>query len=71
MHVHKLYLHSDKDSNWEDGQRMGLDDEAIADQFKYALYEVEFEVAVDMDTGEYQIISVTDLRDGEHDQVLR
>ncbi len=53
-----LYLHRDKDSNYETAQGLGLDEKA-QDEFKYALYEVEFELEVNKD-GSYKILKVTD-----------
>lgn len=53
----KIVLHSDKDSNFEKGEEIGLTGEALS-KFSYALYEVEFEVEVDMETGETSVISV-------------
>lgn len=52
----KMYLHSNKESNYETGKELGLSDEAM-DKFRYALYEVELEVEVDMETGISKIIS--------------
>jgi hypothetical protein len=53
----KAFLHSDKDSMYELGQRIGLTGPALG-RFQYALYEVEFDLAVDPATGEYEIIQV-------------
>lgn len=53
----KMYLHSDKESNFELGEEIGLSEKAIQEQFKYALYEVEFDVEVDMETGETKVLS--------------
>lgn len=52
----KMYLHSDKESNWSLGEEIGLSEEAIINHFKYALYEVECEVEVDMETGESKLL---------------
>ena len=59
-----MHLHGDKDSNYDIAQGLGLS-EAAQDQFKYALYEVEFDVEVDAN-GEYTILEVR-----ENGQVLR
>lgn len=53
----KYYLHSDKDTNYEIGEKLGLKDRAL-DNFLYAFYEVCFEIEVDTDTGQYTILSV-------------
>lgn len=53
----KMYLHGEKESNYELGEKLGLSEEAIKN-FAYALYEVEFEVEVDTKTGDYTIIAV-------------
>jgi hypothetical protein len=56
--VIKMYLNGDKESNWDKGQEIGLTEEAIHEHFKYALYEVELDVEVDMETGETKILMV-------------
>lgn len=56
----KAYLHSSKESMRELAQESGLSDEA-QDEFRYALYEVEFELEVEPD-GSYNILRV-DQRD--------
>lgn len=53
----KMYLHSNKDSNYELGESLGLEGEALR-KFAYALSEVAFEVAVDPGTGDTTIITV-------------
>lgn len=53
----RMYLHSDKDSNYERGESLGLKDEALH-TFAYALGEVGFDVEVDMETGETTILEV-------------
>jgi hypothetical protein len=52
----KMYLHGSKETNWDIGQENGLEGEALSN-FMYALYEVEFEVEVDMKTGDSKILS--------------
>jgi len=52
----KMYLHSNKDDNWEKAQALGLEGEAVR-HFRYALNEVEFELDVDMTTGEIEVLS--------------
>lgn len=56
----KMYLHGDKESNWEQGKKIGLSDEAISENFAYALYEVEFDVEVDMETGDTKILKAVE-----------
>lgn len=53
-----IYLHSDKDSNWETGQELGLSDEAISEQFKYAVSELEVHLDV-FENGEYDVVAIT------------
>ncbi len=53
----KHYLHSDKETNRDIGQEAGLTEEALK-EFRYALYEVEFELEVDTETGDYKILTV-------------
>lgn len=53
----KMYLHGNKESNYDKGEELGLTGEALSN-FCYALYEVEFEVEVDEATGDTKIISV-------------
>lgn len=53
----KMYLHSDKYTNWEIGEELGLSEEA-SKIFGYALYEVEFDVIVDSETGDCKIFKV-------------
>jgi hypothetical protein len=51
-----IWLHSEKQSNREDGEKLGLTGEAL-DNFMYACYEVELTVEVDEETGESKIIA--------------
>jgi len=53
----KMYLHGDRDSAFEKGEMLGLEGEALS-MFSHALTEVEFDVEVDMGTGEAKIIKV-------------
>lgn len=59
--ITKMYLNSSKDTNYEIGRELNLDDNAL-DEFVYALYEVEFEVEVDTDTGKSTILKVDGIR---------
>ncbi len=51
------YLHSYKEQNYEIGHELGIEGEALR-MFLHALYEVEFECEVDMETGVVTIIKV-------------
>lgn len=53
----KLYLHSDKNSMYYQGEKLKLSEKALKG-FRYALYEVEFEVDIDEETGEVIIENV-------------
>ena len=55
--IAKLYLHSDKESNFDKAEELGLPEKATS-EFKYALYEVEFEVDIDEETGKCEILKV-------------
>lgn len=52
-----LYLHSDKESNRDTGQELGLEGMAL-ENFTYALYEVKVEIDLNTATGQYTIVSV-------------
>ena len=52
-----MYLQGSKESNYEVGAELGLSERALK-KFLYALYEVEFDVEVNTDTGETTIIAV-------------
>ena len=53
----KLYSHSSKESNYFHGQKLGLSRKALS-TFEYALYEVEFDVEVNENTGDIEILKV-------------
>jgi len=53
--VVEMYLHSDKESNYEKGEELGLTGEALKN-FAYALYEVKITLKVDTETGKYEIL---------------
>jgi hypothetical protein len=55
-----MYLHNNKESAYDDGIKAGLKGKTL-DKFSYALHEVEFDVEVDIRTGEYIILSVHDI----------
>ncbi|WP_438980283.1 hypothetical protein [Polynucleobacter sp.] len=44
-----IYLHRDKESNWELGEELGLSEKAIREHFAYACYEVGIFVQVNED----------------------
>lgn len=53
-----MYLHSNKETNYELGKdELELNDKAL-DNFVYALYEVKFDVEVDTKTGEINILGI-------------
>jgi len=54
--VIQMGLHSSKDSNYYEGEEIGLKGEALHN-FSYALYEVMFDVEVDMKTGDTIILT--------------
>ncbi len=55
------YLHNDKSSNMDKAEELGLSEEAI-DKFVYSLYEVEFNMEVDVETGKTWIIGVNGVK---------
>jgi len=56
---YKDYLHADKEGNWNKAKTLGLVEETIPFRnFIYTLYEVEFEMEVNMETGDTFIIAV-------------
>ena len=54
-----FYLHADKESNYEEGQEMGLTDTAL-DKFVYTCYELHLNLEVDPNTGEAKMVGVVD-----------
>jgi hypothetical protein len=52
-----IYLQSDRISNYNLGQKIGLTREAL-EMFSFACYEVEIVVEVNVETGECVIVSV-------------
>ena len=52
-----IYLHSDKDSMYEKGMKLGLSGEALS-MFKYACCEVTVTIEVDPATGFASIVEV-------------
>ena len=55
--ITKAWLHSSKDTMADIGGELEMSEEAI-NVFKYALYEVEFELLVDTETGQFDITKV-------------
>ena len=61
------YLHNSKEDNWEKLQELqenypslkNMSEEAMK-EFQYTLYEVEFEMELDSETGKAKIISATE-----------
>ena len=53
----RVYLHSDKETMWELGERLGLKGDALS-MFRHALTEVEIELIVDPLTGLADITAV-------------
>lgn len=53
---YKEYLHQDKGSNIERAKELGID--TINTDFIYSLYEVEFDMEVDVESGESWILRV-------------
>jgi hypothetical protein len=53
---YKAYLHQDKDSNIEMAEELGID--IVNTDFVHSLYEVEFDMGVDVETGESWIFRV-------------
>jgi hypothetical protein len=53
----KLYAHEDSDSGYEQGEELGLEDDALKN-FAHWGYEIEFEADVNMETGEVKLLSV-------------
>jgi hypothetical protein len=55
------YLHSDKSSNRGKAKELGLS-EKVSDDFIYSLYEVEFNMEVDIETGETWIVGIAGIK---------
>ena len=59
----KMYLHSDKETNSEfineliENNRLNMS-ESSKENFRYTLYEVEFDVDIDIETGDVEILKV-------------
>ncbi len=54
-----VYLHGDKDSNWERGSELGLSEESIKENFRFCCYEVGIRVLVNQD-GSTKILGIKD-----------
>lgn len=52
-----MYVHGDKDTNWETGEELGLSETTIRDNFKYCLLEVGVEIDV-YQNGKYKIVGM-------------
>jgi len=55
------YLHSDRSSNIHKADELGLSEKAT-DRFISSLYEVEFNMEVDVETGETQILGISGVK---------
>lgn len=55
--ITKMYLHADRDSNYEKGRELGITDPEALRKFSFWGYEVEVEVEVDTKTGKTRDIS--------------
>ena len=55
------YLHSSKDGLYEAGQEFGLKGQALYN-YAHMLYEVEFELELDITTGETEILKVDGMK---------
>jgi len=51
-----VYVHADKDTMWELGEKLGLSEEALM-MFRHAASEVKLTIEVDEQTGESTIIA--------------
>lgn len=51
------YLHSNKTDNAEKARELGLS-EKVSEDFVYSLYEVTFNMEVDVETGETWIVGI-------------
>lgn len=56
-----MYLHSNKETNYDQADALGLSEEA-QDEFRSALYEVEFDMEITED-GKYTIVEIRDGKD--------
>ncbi len=54
-----VYLHSNKEEMWDQGEKIGLKGEALR-KFKFACYEVKITLNVNEDTGDASIVAVDD-----------
>lgn len=52
-----FFVHGDRDSNYGDGELLGLTDEAL-DNFSRTGYEIEFEIEVNLKTGNAKAIKM-------------
>ena len=53
----KLYAHVDKESNYDTGKKLGMDEAALR-TFSYWGDEIEFEADVNIETGEVTLIMI-------------
>jgi hypothetical protein len=65
LKYYKAYLHGDKSQAWyyNEEHSLGIDEESKAfENFIYSLYEVEFDMEVDTDTGKTKILAVNGIK---------
>jgi hypothetical protein len=55
--ITKMWLHGSKEDSFDVGRKLGLSEKALK-VFVNALYEIEFEVEVELLSGESQIVAV-------------
>jgi hypothetical protein len=53
----KLYAHVDKESNYDKGRELGLDEAAMRN-FAYWGGEIEFDAEIDVETGKVRLLAV-------------
>ena len=60
---YKEYLHGSKSANYERACQLGLDtSEEFMNKFAYSLYEVDFDMEVDAETGETWILGINGVK---------
>jgi len=54
-----IYMHGDKERNWDHAEKLGMSKDAIRN-FRYAALEVKLTLEVETETGAAEIIAVDD-----------
>lgn len=54
-----IYVHRDKDANWELAEKLGMSEDASRN-FSYTCLELKVTIEVDLETGNSEIIAVND-----------